>query len=46
MGKGFLCSEAIKGQDLGDIIQQACQRAVGSSSEENKLIGLMLKLPL
>lgn len=29
MGKGFHCSTS-KGADLGDIIEQACQRAVGN----------------
>ena len=28
MGKGFQCSEAVKGHDLGRIINEACQRAV------------------
>ena len=28
MGKGFHCADAVKGQDLGEIISQACQRAV------------------
>ncbi len=28
MGKGFWCSDVVKGHDLGDIITQACQRAV------------------
>ncbi len=29
MGKNFICSSAVKGHDLGEIITQACQRAVG-----------------
>lgn len=29
MGKNFMCSNAVKGHDLGEIITQACQRAVG-----------------
>ena len=29
MGKGFLCSDAVKDQDLGGMIAQACQRKVG-----------------
>jgi len=28
MGKGFHCVDAVKGHDLGEIICQACQRAV------------------
>ena len=28
MGKGFHCAEYLIGRDLGDIITQACQRAV------------------
>ena len=28
MGKGFHCADAVKGQDLGEIISQACKRAV------------------
>ncbi len=30
MGKGFLCSDAVIGDDLGDVICQACRRAVRS----------------
>lgn len=30
MGKGFyVCPEEVLGRDLGDIIEQACLRAVG-----------------
>lgn len=32
MGKGFHCSNQILGHDLGQIIEQACKRAV---SERN-----------
>lgn len=32
MGKGFQCSQQILGHDLGQIIEQACKRAV---SERN-----------
>ena len=28
MGKGFKCSDFVVNQDLADIIDQACQRAV------------------
>lgn len=28
MGKGFYCSDAVKGQDLGDLIAEAYERAV------------------
>ena len=28
MGKGFHCSDAVRGHDLGDIIEQACRRIV------------------
>lgn len=28
MGKGFHCSKLVHGHDLGEIIEQACQRAV------------------
>ena len=28
MGKGFHCSDIVQGHDLGDIIEQACHRAV------------------
>lgn len=30
MGKGFLCSESVKGRDLGDAIQQGFDRAVST----------------
>ena len=29
MGKNFICSSAVKGHDLGEMITQACNRAVG-----------------
>lgn len=33
MGKGFQCSKQILGHDLGQMIEQACKRAV---SERNR----------
>lgn len=29
MGKGFHCSKDVLSHDLGEIIEQSCQRAVG-----------------
>ena len=30
MGKNFICSNAVKGHDLGEMITHACKRAVGA----------------
>lgn len=33
MGKGFHCSSQILGLDLGQIIEQACKRAVSETKQ-------------
>lgn len=31
MGKGFMAAEGLYGQDLGDILQEACERRVSTT---------------
>jgi len=43
MGKGFWCSDVVRGHDLGDVIIQACQRAVREPLTDS--FGWMLMIP-
>ena len=45
MGKGFYCPDYLIGRDLGDIITQACRRAV-FSLQISSFCGRMLMLYL
>ena len=41
MGKGFYCSDNVKGRDLGDVIQQGFNRAVCAKDPSYRAFSLI-----